>query len=61
MRALDHSKLVVGFSQGRLASCLFERKGNDKPARLVLTHPAEVDIPWDHLMRHLDVEVAHAR
>jgi hypothetical protein len=40
---------------------LCERNGNDKPARLVLTHPAEVEIPWDHLMRHPDVDVAQAR
>jgi hypothetical protein len=57
MRALDRSKLVVGSSHGRLAFCLCERNGNDKAARLVLTHPAEVLIPWDHLMRQPDVDV----
>jgi hypothetical protein len=61
MRALDRSQLVVEFSRGRLASCLCERNGNDKPARLVLTHPADVGIAWDHLMRHPDVDVAQAR
>lgn len=61
MRALDRSKLVAGFCQGRLASGLCERNGNDTPTRLVLTHPAEVDLPWDHLMRHPDVDVAQAR
>jgi hypothetical protein len=36
------SKLVVGFGRSRVASGLCERNGDDKPARLVPTHPAGV-------------------
>lgn len=61
MRALDRGKLVVGFRRARLASCLCERNRDDKPARLVLAHPAEVEVPWDHLMPCPDVDVAQAR
>jgi hypothetical protein len=61
MRALDRSKLVLGFSRAGLASCLRERNGNDKPAGLVLAHPTEVLIPGDHVMRDPDVDVAQAR
>src|SRR5215510_1545635 len=61
MRALDRSKLVLGLSRGRLASRWWESNGNDSPARLVLAHPAEVEITWDHLMRNSDVDMAQAQ
>jgi hypothetical protein len=61
MWALDRGKLIVGFGRARLASWLRRHNGNDEPARLVLAHPADVEIPWDHLMRHLDVDVAQSR
>ena len=61
MRALDRSKLVVGLSRGRLASCLCESNGNDGPARLVLAYPAEVEVAWNHLMRDSDLDMAQAR
>src|SRR5262252_2034725 len=61
VRAFDRGELVVGFSRPRLTSFLCEHNGDHTTARLVLTHPAEVEIPRNHLPRCLDVHVSQSR
>jgi hypothetical protein len=58
MRAFNRSELVVGFCRGCLANGLRRRNGNDEPAGPVLAQPAKVEIPWNHLTRRHDIDVA---